>query len=282
MSITDVYDRIRRINSGQLTRFEIFSHGAPIGPILLNYYQRPEYNWPAQNTKSAYNSRDPLDPDGRSYKDFNANMGGTSSTFLKDGKTMTPLEAFKDSFARDAEIYIWGCSHQDRHFRDIVDDTWIYLDEARGAGTPVDRTSSRLYVVHDNEGNLLPSENHSIDDVALMLKVATGLGYPGRCVMATGLTCHGALPGTYSTWDRGVFASKGSKLMRVPAGDEETDEQLEQDDHSKRFQVYDQLVPGLRRDDRHYAIMTAAVLKSSGIEAAAQAQIAEDTKALSP
>src|SRR5260370_25576087 len=183
MSITDVYDRIRNMDSGQLVRSEIFSHGAPVGPALLNYFERGEYSWPAQNTKKAYYNRDPLDSDGRSYKDFNSNMGGSSPTFNKNGKKMTPLEAFKDSFAKDAEVYLWGCSHQDRRFRDRIDETWIFLAEARSARTPPNRALVRTYVTHDNVGNLLPNERYSIDDVALMLKVATGTAYSGQFVM---------------------------------------------------------------------------------------------------
>ncbi len=69
--------------------------------------------------------------------------------------------------------------------------------------------------------------------------------------------------------------------MRVPVGDEETDEDLATDDQSHRLEVYETLIPGFKIDKkRHYAILTAPFLQSSGIQKVALEVLAKEKAAL--
>jgi hypothetical protein len=268
MSITDVYDRIIRLDSKQLIRFEIFSHGQLIGPILFNAFEGKDYLWAEDKNptdRHAYENRDPLDTDGRSLKDFNENMGLEAVMINKNGRPMSRLEAFKDSFSPQAEVRIWGCARGGEEYRDLLNTTASICQDAHQFKKKLDMTVTHEFQVqieHSEGPSTFEIKTYTLQQVVEILKARIGLSYGGQLCLVTGATCHVAFPGTYSTYSR-----QGASLMWVPVGDVE--EMGDPGDHARRLQVYKQLIPGSQSNKQNYGILTASFLKSSGIEKAA-------------
>jgi hypothetical protein len=103
MSIMDVYKYIQEIGqneAGSIAELSIFSHGWTVGPILVNSYEREEYQKKGE--------RDPDDKDGRMNKDF-----------FPPNMSSNDLTLFRKAFDKNAIIWIWGCAF-DYLYRDIL------------------------------------------------------------------------------------------------------------------------------------------------------------------
>ena len=95
MSILDIYNAVQEIGAdapNTLSELSFFSHAWMGGPILVNSFEDQAF----KNTPI----RDPDDRDPRVHKDFeDPNMDSS-----------TDLPNFKDAFAPDGIIWIWGCA----------------------------------------------------------------------------------------------------------------------------------------------------------------------------
>jgi|GEM_PF-5598664 hypothetical protein len=87
LSVSDIYKWIIEAGKacpGRVVQYTVFSHGARVGPVLVNTYDE----------KPDDEKRDPCDMDPR-VKDFN-------------GKNVD-IKAFSKAFSKDAECYCLGC-----------------------------------------------------------------------------------------------------------------------------------------------------------------------------
>lgn len=99
-TVIDLYEFVKNQRAGDVTELHFFTHGWSGGPLLHNTDE-------AFGTPS--NSRDPLDADPR-IKDFAipSVLGGVEG------------QAFRQAFARNALVKLWGCNADDAGHRQLV------------------------------------------------------------------------------------------------------------------------------------------------------------------
>lgn len=98
VSVLDLYEYIKKLPAGSVAELHFFTHGVAGGPVLRNTYDTS------------------LDPNLRDARDFDPR--------IKDFRVPTVLsgsegQKFKNAFAYDAIIKLWGCTHE-QELRDWI------------------------------------------------------------------------------------------------------------------------------------------------------------------
>lgn len=207
MSITDVYDFIRNIgrtDPGTVRELNFFGHGWHGGPILVN-----------SKDHSGTTARDPDDKDGRSHKDFSSpNMNGTA------------LSELSSAFAPDGFSWLWGCVFAAAPFQvlhrlfknglyqsgKLKNDDLVKLDFNRSHADKFFTHAPGFFPARRGDGTFPLSFFRSLTDIKALCQLMIDLGYCKKIAMATNRKCYGALPGTYSDFEK----TKDLPLMLVP------------------------------------------------------------------
>ena len=208
MSITDVYEHLRNI--GKTDRFTVqelnfFGHGWHGGPILVN--SKDTVSGPA---------RDPNDKDGRASKDFRSpNMDATA------------LSELGAAFSGDGFTWLWGCVFtaapfqvlhrlfQNRLYQTgkLKDGDMVTLKGFSKAQAELffEKTPS-FFPVRRGDGTFALSFDRSFKEIKDLCQLMIDLSYCKSIAAATKRKCYGALPGTYSDFEKAVRLP----LMLVP------------------------------------------------------------------
>ena len=215
MSITDVYAYIQNIGAtepGTVKEFSIFGHGWRGGPVLVNTYERADF----RSNGSRSSERDPWDKDGRK-KDTNVtNMG------------FEPWLNFKNAFADDGIIWVWGCASSKR-YKTVINKVLRSPEfRAKRYGRHVDTDTFSLSFSQDYaDDNFIydplffyrsrtagSTRNRQFTRTLLEVKefLIRGLVHTYAAQMAynTGIETYAALPGTGSDYER-----SGTSRLRV-------------------------------------------------------------------
>jgi len=208
MSITDVYEFVREIgrtDPGTVEELNFFGHGWHGGPILVN----------SQDGRKGTPPRDPDDKDGRGSKDFRSpNM---------DAAALTELSS---AFAPNGFTWLWGCVFAAAPFQVLhrLLTNRVYLS---GKLKDSDLIKFNFTTTHANQffaavpsffpamradGTFPLSFDRSLTDIKDLCQLMVDSGYCKKIATATNRKCYGALPGTYSDFEKGVALP----LMLVP------------------------------------------------------------------
>jgi hypothetical protein len=213
ISITDVYESIRKAPVDSVLDFSVFSHGWIQGPLLVN----------SSNLLNDPNVRDPDDKDGRAALDFAPTMGAPPAF----PPPVTRLFRFMSSFDSRAIMHTWGCTfdietvvvQQAQRMikkKQVTDDTDL---EFNFAATHTDWT--KRYAVVDPAFTFLPSDTtiltmtKKFSELKRFLRRRLAQSYPFQFMDANSApdrSARGALPGTYAEDEKTGFG-----LMKVCA-----------------------------------------------------------------
>lgn len=219
ISITDAYAYIQNIGQNEprtVQEFSILGHGWRGGPVLVNTYERAEYR--ANGSRSR--ERDPWDKDGRT-KDTNVtNMG------------FTPWLNYKNAFADNAYIWVWGCASS-RRYKTVIQKVLRSPEfRAKRYGRHVDTDTFTLsfsqQFADDNfiydplffyrSATAGSTSNRRFTRTLLEVKnfLIRGLvhTYAGQMAYNTNIKTYAALPGTGADYERGGTSSR--RVMVVP------------------------------------------------------------------
>src|SRR6266511_548523 len=206
MSITDVYDYVRRLGRGEkdvgsagtLIELSFFSHGHHEGSILVN----------SNDLKKKEFARDPDDKDPRHQKDF----------LSKEERA-----AFKKAFAKSGVVWVWGCNRTSDYaiLFEKLRRTPKYKQKAPGK-LPDDQLiefdattkDEWLYRKHNDVFTVGRTERtfeSTIRKITAFYKSGMKDTYMSNVAAAAKITAHGALPGTEA-----ILEGKDG-LMAVPS-----------------------------------------------------------------
>lgn len=207
MSITDVYEFVRNIgrtDPGTVKELNFFGHGWHGGPILVN-----------SKDNSGTAARDPNDKDGRSSKDFRSpNMSAAA------------LSELSSAYASDGFTWLWGCVFAAAPFQvlhrllknrvyqsgKLKDSDLIRLDFTNTHANQFFASVPSFFPAQRADGTFPLSFHRSLNDIKDLCKLMVDAGYCKRIATATNRKCYGALPGTYSDYEKRVRLP----LMLVP------------------------------------------------------------------
>lgn len=204
MSITDVYEHVRqlgRTEPGSVAELSFLSHGWVGGPILVNSFD---------GAGAGVDARDPNDKDARTDKDF-----------IDPTMDAAALAEFRAAFAADAFVWVWGCSfaNSPRQVLHRVLSSTKYRSTA--AGKLVDTDTFRLSFPREHaelffhvDPNFFPARradgefpltfDRTLAQVKDFFFARLSDTYCNAVAQAAQVPCFGALPGTYSDYERGV------------------------------------------------------------------------------
>lgn len=210
MSITDIYDFVRkqgRSEPGTVHELSFFAHGWAGGPLLVNSFD----NLPADTR------RDPDDKDGRALKDFTEpNMDATGRSELAA------------AFAPAGFTWLWGCVFaappfqvlhrllRDKLYKSgkLKNDDLIELRYfTREHADKFFASDTIFFPERRGDGTYALSFYRSFLEIKEFFQRMIDLSYCKRIAKATGRKCYGALPGTYSEYDK---KTSFLPLMLVP------------------------------------------------------------------
>lgn len=219
ISMTNVYEYIQNIgirNPHSILEFSILGHGWRGGPVLVNSYQRDIYNI----NGSKFSERDPWDKDGRK-KDTNV-------TNMND----TVWRNFKNAFANDSHIWIWGCAAS-RLYKKVIQqviNSSNFKSKSYGTQANIDTYSfsftqdfANTYFTSDSlfffrTRNAQPITNRTFTRTLAEVKdfLIRGLSHTYAAQMAynTNIKVYASLPGTGSDYEKEVNRSRS--VMVVP------------------------------------------------------------------
>ena len=207
MSITDVYSFIRDLGRNDpwtVQELNFFGHGWHGGPILVN-----------SKDHSSTTARDPDDKDGRASKDFKSpNMNATE------------LSDLSRAFDGDGFTWLWGCVFAAAPFQvlhrlfknrlyltgKLKDDELIKLDFSKAQSDQFFAQVPSFFPARKSDGTFPLSFYRSFKEIKDLCQLMIDLGYCKRIATATNRKCYGALPGTYSDFEKNVALP----LMLVP------------------------------------------------------------------
>ncbi|HEU5280349.1 MAG TPA: hypothetical protein VFU26_15775, partial [Gaiellaceae bacterium] len=212
MSITDVYEHVRmlgRTEPGSVAELSILSHGWVGGPILVNSFD---------GLGSGIDARDPNDKDARTDKDFIAPTMDAAA-----------LAEFRAAFASDAFAWVWGCSftNSPRQVLYRVLSSAKYRSTAAGKLVNTDtfrlsfpREHAELFFHVDPDffpargadGEFPLTFDRTLAQVKNFFFARLSETYCNSLAQAAQVPCFGALPGTYSDYERNV----SDPVMVVP------------------------------------------------------------------
>jgi len=207
MSITDVYDFVRGIGRnepGTLQELSFFGHGWHGGPILVN-----------SKDHSTTAARDPNDKDGRAQKDFIAPT--------MDAARLAELSA---AFAPQGFTWLWGCVFAKVPFQvlhrlfkntkyrggTLKAGDLIELRFGKDLASELFPQAPSFFPAQRSDGTFALSFHRSLNDIKDLCRLMIDLSYCKKIATATQRRCFGALPGTYSDYEKQVRLP----LMLVP------------------------------------------------------------------
>lgn len=200
MSITDVYEFVRNIgrtDPGTVQELNFFGHGWHGGPILVNSLDQ---------TGSLTGARDPNDKDGRALKDFGPpTMNSTQRSELSA------------AFASDGFTWLWGCVFAAAPFQvlyrllknrlyqtgKLKDSDLIKLDFSETQANQFFAQVPSFFPAKPPGGTFPLSFYRSLTDIKALCQLMIDFSYCKRIATATNRKCYGALPGTYSDFEKG-------------------------------------------------------------------------------
>ena len=212
MSITDVYAHVESIGAsepGSLAELSFFSHGSINGPILVNSFEGLGFKSTAD--------RDPDDKDGRGHKDFGSPTMDAAA-----------LASFRAAFDSSGFIWAWGCAFA-KSPRQVLHRV---LSSTKYRRTPlgklVDTDTFTLSFSQEEADALFSADTNffpqpvggkvgltfdrTLEQVTRFFRGQLGGSYCKRAAVGAHAPCFGALPGTYSDYERGTSLP----LMLVP------------------------------------------------------------------
>jgi hypothetical protein len=207
MSILDVYDFVKalgRREPGTLVELSFFSHGWAGGPAFVNSDDAIDRDPSRPSLED--DPRDPVDRDGRRFKDFRP-----PTTSAED------LELMRRAFADDGYVWNWSCNNSfassDVLYQAVRNDP-SPLEE----GTGPDRLLGFSFTHHEQDSyfyidaDFFPSAppavaepltfRRSIAQVTAFLRGRMLATYNAQAALALGKRCFGALPGTPTDLER--------------------------------------------------------------------------------
>lgn len=207
LSITDVYEFVRNIgrtDPGTVKELNFFGHGWHGGPILVN-----------SKDHSSTTARDPDDKDGRGSKDFRSpNMNATA------------LSELSSAFAADGFTWLWGCVFaaapfqvlhrllKNRKYRNgtLKDGDLIELKFSQQHAVQFFAQVPSFFPAQRADGSFPLSFFRSLIDIKDFCQLMIDNSYCKKIAAATNRKCFGALPGTYSDFEK----TSNLPLMLVP------------------------------------------------------------------
>lgn len=207
MSITDVYGFLRDLGRNDpytVQELNFFGHGWHGGPILVN-----------SKDHSTTTARDPDDKDGRGLKDFKSpNM---------DAAAIADLSR---AFAGDGFTWLWGCVFaaapfqtlhrllQNRQYQTgkLKDDDLVKLEFSKAQSEQFFAQVPSFFPAQKADGTFPLSFFRSFKEIKELCQLMIDLGYCKRIATATNRKCYGALPGTYSDFEK----TSDLPLMLIP------------------------------------------------------------------
>ncbi|MHA4844608.1 hypothetical protein ACX0G7_10610 [Flavitalea antarctica] len=202
MSITDCYRYVSNIGAsepGTVKEFGILGHGWFGGPVLVNSFQRSQYE--ANGAEASL--RDPWDKDGRTKDFFTQNMNDAD------------WQNFRRAFASDGYCWVWGCLFSRAYFDTLykIMQTSAFRNKQMGNHADTDTFTiavnatfvSNYYHVDPLFFPASRSElsfTRSLADIKKFLKRGIRRSYPGRFTADTAIECRAAYLGTYSDYER--------------------------------------------------------------------------------
>ena len=204
MSITDVYDHVRmlgRTEPGSVAELSFLSHGWIGGPILVNSFD---------GGGAVVSSRDPNDKDPRTDKDF-----------VAPAMNAAALTEFRAAFGADAFVWVWGCSfaNSPRQVLHRVLSSAKYRSTAAGKLVNTDtfrlsfpREHAELFFDVDPvffpgraaNGEFPLTFDRTLEQIKSFFFGRLSETYCNAIAQAAQVPCFGALPGTYSDYERNV------------------------------------------------------------------------------
>jgi hypothetical protein len=216
MSITDVYRHVREIGRtepGSLSELSFLSHGWAGGPILVNS---------DDSLGGGTDTRDPNDKDGRWEKDFVAPTMDAAA-----------LAEFRAAFDPNGSVWVWGCSfaNSPRQVLHRLVNSSTYKAAAPGSlpNTHTIRfTFSRaqantffhidptFFPARGADGEFPLTFTRTLEEIKNFFFARLGDTYCNLVAQAAQVPCFGALPGTYSDYEKGADLPVMVVPTRVP------------------------------------------------------------------
>lgn len=216
LSIEDCYAYVARIGAsepGTIKECSVLGHGWFDGPILVNSFQRSEYNTGANS-----GLRDPWDKDGRA-KDF-------QSSNMDEAEWAN----FRNAFMSDGYCWIWGCLFPRAYYNTLYYVIRSAAYRSKSLGSHTDTDTFTITVSQDFANSHFTSDPQffpattsertfirSLRDLKMFVKRGIIRCYPGRFAGDNGITCRAAYLGVYSDYERaGRGISSSETTMIIP------------------------------------------------------------------
>lgn len=202
LSILDVYDLVKEIGRrepGTLVELSFISHGWAGGPSLVNSDDRIDRAraGPASDDEP----RDPLDKDGRRFKDFRP-----PTTRAED------LGLMRRAFSAQGYVWNWSCNNS-RASADVVNQVVRSDPRVLADADDPDRTIEFRFspeqqdLYFEIDASFFPPAQltfrRSLGDVTMFLWRRMRATYNGQAALALDKPCYGPLPGMPSDIERG-------------------------------------------------------------------------------
>ncbi len=214
LSVLDVYawiDEIGRCAPGTLVELSFFCHGWVGGPSLVNSDDRKARGYESRlggseaTTSGAAARRAPHDKDGRRWKDFRSpTMGAVARA------------RFAAAFAPSGAIWNWSCASNASAADVLYQLTQVWRPGMRRLHFAFSPAQAERYFAVDSA--FFPAKNaclsftRSVAETAEFLRGRLRHTYSSAIASAAGVSCYGALCGTYADYEIGVAVP----LMVVP------------------------------------------------------------------
>lgn len=204
MSITDVYKHVQEIGRtepGSLSELSFLSHGWVGGPLLVNS---------DDGLGDGTNDRDPNDKDPRMDKDFVAPTMDAAA-----------LTDFRAAFDSNGFTWVWGCafansSHKVMHRvlssakykrtarGKLVNDDVFKLTFTREQAEKFFRYDTTFFPPRGADRRFPLTFDRTFEQIKNFFFGRLNETYCNRIALASQVPCFGALPGTYSDYEKGT------------------------------------------------------------------------------
>ena len=203
LSITDVYRHVQelgRTEPGSLIELSFLSHGWVGGPILVN----------SDDAGGSPTARDPNDKDARIFKDF-----------VPPTMDAAALADFRRAFDSSGFVWVWGCAfaaaprqvlhrvlssqkYKSTRLGGLVDGDRFKLEFSREQAETFFHTAPGFFPARGGDGKFPLVLERSFKQIKEFFAGRLELTYCKKIAAAAGVPCFGALPGTYSDYEKGV------------------------------------------------------------------------------
>ena len=212
MSVTDVYKHVQEIGKtepGSLSELSFLSHGWVGGPVLVNS---------DDGLGHGTSDRDPNDKDPRMDKDF-----------VEPSMDAAALANFRAAFDSGAFVWVWGCAfanspHKVMHrvlssakYRatargKLVDTDVFKLTFPREHAEKFFHVDTAFFPPRGANGEFPLTLERTFEQIKNFFFGRLNETYCNRVALASQVPCFGALPGTYSDYEKGTEI----RVMVVP------------------------------------------------------------------